>query len=368
MWEKFKNIHHMFHISLVFIIFPIAGVISGEYPLLTLLWTALFIVAYYTILTEKKPFYQALSWWVMLAYIFYTSVWLNGGFVWYIFYLSNLLIYHYKEISFTSWRFWSFLAIQPALLVGLYLQHQLNTGYLVFFSTTFLFSDFLTLGLHRIQVAEQLKEEKSKQNAQLNLFLAENERNRIGRDLHDSLGHTFAMLSVKTELAQQFLQMEAYEQAEKEMEEVRRISKQAMADVRRIVDNLKTRTLDEELATIRTMLEMSDIDLELHNQLNVASIPTEMQFTISMILLELATNIIKHAEAKKSRIDLYSQNRDLILEVEDDGRGFKRVTGQDLHSVRERLEGLDGRVEVIRNHKPTIIRVRLPYRVKGEER
>ena len=275
MWEKFKNIHHMFHISLVFIIFPIAGVISGEYPLLTLFWTALFTGAYYTILTEKKPFYQALSWWVMLAYIFYTSIWLSVGFVWYIFYLSNLLIYHYKEISFTSWRFWSFLAIQPALLVGLYLQHQLSTGYLVFFSTTFLFSAF---------------------------FLAENERNRIGRDLHDSLGHTFAMLSVKTELAQQFLQMKAYEQAEKEMEEVRRISKQAMADVRRIVDNLKTRTLDEELATIRTMLEMSDIDLELHNQLNVASIPIEIQFTISMILLELATNIIKHAEAKRSRI------------------------------------------------------------------
>ena len=44
-------------------------------------------------------------------------------------------------------------------------------------------------------------------------FLAENERNRIGRDLHDSLGHTFAMLSVKTELAQQFLQMKSYEKA-----------------------------------------------------------------------------------------------------------------------------------------------------------
>ena len=368
MWEKFKNIHYMFHISLVFIIFPIAGVISGEYPLLTLLWTALFVGAYYTILTEKKPFYQALSWWGMLVYIFYTPIWLNVGFVWYIFYLSNLLVYHYNDISLKSWRFWTFLAVQPALLVGVYMQHQLSTGYLIFFSTTFLFSDFLTLGLHRIQVAEQLKEEKSKQNAQLNLFLAENERNRIGRDLHDSLGHTFAMLSVKTELAQQFLQMKAYEQAEKEMEEVRRISKQAMDDVRRIVDNLKTRTLDEELNTIRTMLEMSDIDLELHNQLNVASIPTEMQFTISMILLELATNIIKHAEAKKSKIDLHSHHQDLILDVEDDGRGFKRVTGQELHSVRERLEGLDGRVEVISSQKPTIIRVCLPYRVKGDER
>ena len=75
--------------------------------------------------------------------------------------------------------------------------------------------------------------------AQLNLFLAENKRNRIGRDLHDSLGHTFAMLSLKTELAQQLLKMSQYEQAGKELAEVHDISKQSMADVRRIIDNLK---------------------------------------------------------------------------------------------------------------------------------
>lgn len=61
--------------------------------------------------------------------------------------------------------------------------------------------------------------------AQLNLFLAENKRNRIGRDLHDSLGHTFAMLSLKTELAQQLLKMSQYEQAGKELAEVHDISK-----------------------------------------------------------------------------------------------------------------------------------------------
>ena len=88
-------------------------------------------------------------------------------------------------------------------------------------------SDSLTFGLHRIQTTERIKEEKTKQNAQLNLFLAENERNRIGRDLHDSLGHTFAMLSVKAELAQQFLQMEAYEKAAKNCRKCKRISKRS---------------------------------------------------------------------------------------------------------------------------------------------
>ena len=86
---------------------------------------------------------------------------------------------------------------------------------LLFFLVTFIFSDAMTFGLYRIRLSEDIKEEKMKQNAKLNLFLAENERNRIGQDLHDSLGHTFAMLSVKTDLALQLFQMQAYPQVER---------------------------------------------------------------------------------------------------------------------------------------------------------
>ena len=368
MWEKIKKTHYMFHISLVFIFFPVAGVISGEYPLLLLFWTALFVGAYYTVLLSKRRIVQTLAWWMLVAYIFFASVWLHSGFVWYIFYLSNLLIYRLDDISLKSWRFWSFLTLQPVMLLGIYTVKQVEAGQLIFFLITFMFSDFMTLALHRIQTDEKIKEEKARQNAQLNLFLAENERNRIGRDLHDSLGHTFAMLSVKAELAQQLLQMEAYDQAEKELAEVQAISQQSMADVRRIIDNLKTRTLDEELETIRAMLEMSDIELELQNELNTASLPRELQFAISMILLELATNIIKHAEPKKARMNLYYGHRRLVLDVEDDGRGFKQLTGRELHSVRERLDSLAGQVEVISSQHPTKIRVLLPYGQQGDKK
>ncbi len=193
--------------------------------------------------------------------------------------------------------------------------------------------------------------------AQLNLFLAENKRNRIGRDLHDSLGHTFAMLSLKTELAQQLLKMSQYEQAGKELTEVHDISKQSMADVRRIIDNLKSRTLHEELITIQTMLEMSDVRVHLDNQLNIASISPSMQSSITMILLELATNIIKHAQAKHCIIYLISDARNLILDVEDDRIGFEEITGKELHSIRERLTILSGNVEILNHRKPTKIQV-----------
>ena len=204
----------MFHIALVFIIFPVAGVISGEYPLFLLLWTAIFVMAYYAVLLSNHRLIQFFSWWLLIAYIYYSSVWLNTGFTWYIFYLSNILIYELDDISFKSWRFLTFIALQPAIVLTNYLMGNVGPTELLFYIVIFLFSDGMTFGLYRIQTTERIKEEKIKQNAQLNLFLAENERNRIGRDLHDSLGHTFAMLSVKAELAQQFLQMEAYDKAD----------------------------------------------------------------------------------------------------------------------------------------------------------
>ena len=362
MLEKFKNIHYMFHISIVFIIFPIAGVIVGEYPLLTLLWTLLFVLAFYSVLVSQNRTVQWLAWWIMLAYIFYSSVWLNASFAWFIFYLSNLLIYQLDEISFQSWRFVSFIVLQPLILTGIYMVDQVSPWQLLFFLVTFVFSDALTFGLYRIRMAEELKEEKMKQNAKLNLFLAENERNRIGQDLHDSLGHTFAMLSVKTDLALQLLQMKAYPQVEKELREIQQISKESMREVRTIVENLKSRTLTSELETVKKMLEIAGIEVEIANQLDTASLTQELESTASMILLELVTNIIKHAKASKVYLKLERTEKELILTVRDDGCGFASIKGDDLHTVRDRVLPFSGEVKVISWKQPTEVQVRLPYK------
>ena len=365
MLEKLKNTHYMFHISLVFIIFPIAGVISGEYPLLTLFWTLLFVLAFYSILLSQNRTVQWLAWWVMIAYIFYTSVWLNSGFTWFIFYLSNLLIYELDEISLHSWRFVSFVVLQPLILTGIYMVNHVSPWQLLFFLLTFVFSDAFTFGLYRIRVSEEIKEEKRKQNAKLNLFLAENERSRIGQDLHDSLGHTFAMLSVKTDLALQLLQMQAYPQVEKELKEIHQISKESMNEVRTIIENLKTRTLASEFATVKKMLEIAGIETEINHQLDTASLTQELESTASMILLELVTNIIKHAKASKAYLKLERTEKELILTVRDDGCGFPSLKGDELHTVRDRVLPFLGEVKVISQKHPTEVQVRLPYKERN---
>lgn len=224
------------------------------------------------------------------------------------------------------------------------------------------FFDLMTFGLVRIRIVEDLKEAQAKQNVQINLLLAENERSRIGQDLHDSLGHTFAMLSVKTDLALQLFQMEAYPQVEKELKEIHQISKDSMNEVRTIVENLKSRTLSSELETVKKMLEIAGIEVQVDNHLDKASLTQDVESTATMVLLELATNIIKHARAKKAYLKLERTDQELLLTVRDDGKGFATVKGNELHTVRDRAAAFSGQVELVSLKDPTEVRVHLPYK------
>ena len=193
-------------------------------------------------------------------------------------------------------------------------------------------------------------------------MLAENERSRICQDLHDSLGHSFAMLSVKTDLALQLFQMQAYPQVEKELKEIHQISKDSMNEVRTIVENLKSRTLASELETVKKMLEIAGIEVQVDNQLDKASLTQDVESTAAMILLELATNIIKHASAEKAYLKLERTEQELILTVRDDGKSFTTVKGNELHTVRDRATAFSGQVELVSLKHPTEVRVHLPYK------
>ena len=360
MLERLKSIDYMYWASLIFMVFPIVPVVTGELPSWHLLIDILFVLAYLGVLTTKSQRLSWLCWVIMLVYVAgYTAV-VAVNYIWFFFFLANLLIYHFGVRSFNSLHVRTFLLAQ-VLVVGQLLIFQ-EVEFLVYLLGILTFIDLMTFGLVRIRIVEDLKEAQAKQNAQINLLLAENERSRIGQDLHDSLGHTFAMLSVKTDLALQLFQMEAYPQVEKELKDIHQISKDSMNEVRTIVENLKSRTLTSELETVKKMLEIAGIEVEIANQLDTASLTQELESTASMILLELVTNIIKHAKASKVYLKLERTEKELILTVRDDGCGFASIKGDDLHTVRDRVLPFSGEVKVISWKQPTEVQVRLPYK------
>ena len=362
MLERLKSIDYMYWASLIFMVFPIVPVVTGELPSWHLLIDILFVLAYLGVLTTKSQRLSWLCWVIMLAYVAGYTAFVGVNYIWFFFFLANLLIYHFGVRSFNSLHVRTFLLAQVLVVGQLLIFQEVEVEFLVYLLGILTFIDLMTFGLVRIRIVEDLKEAQAKQNAQINLLLAENERSRIGQDLHDSLGHTFAMLSVKTDLALQLFQMEAYPQVEKELKEIHQISKDSMNEVRTIVENLKSRTLTSELETVKKMLEIAGIEVEIANQLDTASLTQELESTASMILLELVTNIIKHAKASKVYLKLERTEKELILTVRDDGCGFTSIKGDDLHTVQDRVLPFSGEVKVISQKQPTEVQVRLPYK------
>ena len=365
MLERLKSIDYMYWASLIFMVFPIVPVVTGELPSWHLLIDILFVLAYLGVLTTKSQRLSWLCWVIMLAYVAGYTAFVGVNYIWFFFFLANLLIYHFGVRSFNSLHVRTFLLAQFLVVGQLLIFQEVEVEFLVYLLGILTFIDLMTFGLVRIRIVEDLKEAQAKQNAQINLLLAENERSRIGQDLHDSLGHTFAMLSVKTDLALQLFQIQAYPQVEKELREIQQISKESMREVRTIVENLKSRTLTSELETVKKMLEIAGIEVEIANQLDTASLTQELESTASMILLELVTNIIKHAQASKAYLKLERTEKELILTVSDDGCGFASIKGDEFHTVRDRVLPFSGEVSVISQKHPTEVQVRLPYKERN---
>ncbi len=297
MIEKLKHIHHMFYVGLIFMVFPFASIFLGQIPWWHFILALFFIVSYLGILIIENRTLTWIFWIYLLAYIGGNTLFIGTGFCWFYYYLSNILVYRFRVHNFRSPFLWTAFGSQLILLGALLFNRDMRENDWLFVLIVSLFIAIMTFSMVRMEIMEELKADHAKQNAQINLLLAENERHRIGRDLHDSLGHTFAMLSVKADLAEQFLALGQVEKAQEQVQEIQTISQESMHQVREIVENLKQRTLARELETVKQMLEVAQVKVEIQNELDTASISPILESTLAMVSLELATNMIKHAKA-----------------------------------------------------------------------
>lgn len=354
MFRTYQKNDFAYFVSLIFLVFPVLGVFGGYFPVWTIVLTGLFTIAYLLMVYLKKAYSKWIPflWFYTLAYIIFMTLTFQGGMMWFIFFNVNLLVWRFED-SISSYRFLSFLATLLILTSSSFLlTDDLSTHLLSMVIPLF------SLGMYYFQNRMRQERKMEEANRTINILSAENERNRIGRDLHDTLGHTFAMMSLKTELALKQMDKEQYDAARKNLEELNQISRDSMYEVREIVNQLKYRTVAEELLELERLFDLSDIVLTVESSLDLDGLSPVSQSTMSMVLRELANNVIKHSQADSCQIRL-RRDHGIVLEFEDDGCGFKEVTGQELHSIRERLSLVDGDLEILSQSNPTIIRVHL---------
>ncbi|MDF5756525.1 histidine kinase [Spongiactinospora sp. TRM90649] len=168
------------------------------------------------------------------------------------------------------------------------------------------------------------------QEARATLAVSE-ERLRFARDLHDLLGHSLSVISLKSELSAK-LAMKDPPKAAAEMQEVRRLARESLKEVRAAVRGYRTIDLDAELSSMRAVLEAAGIQCTVDTK--TEHLAVEQRALLAWAVREGVTNILKHSTATRCSISI----RDGVLEIRNNGvDGTADTTGSGLHGLSERI-------------------------------
>lgn len=162
------------------------------------------------------------------------------------------------------------------------------------------------------------------------------ERERVARDVHDVLGHSLTVVTVKAELAEKLVD-EDPAAARAELADIQALARQALAEIRATVGGLRAARLGDELEGAALALRAAGIDAEMPPDPDV--LDPRHRTVVAWVLREAATNVVRHAGARHCRVELTPH----ALAVTDDGRGLAGSgPGNGLRGLRERVESSGG--------------------------
>lgn len=183
------------------------------------------------------------------------------------------------------------------------------------------------------------------------------ERNRIAREIHDSLGHSLTTQSIQLENALVYLESNP-DKAKLFLQEAKKIVANSLKEVRTSVrtlrsDPLKGQLLEVAITNLITEFQAhTSIDTKYYLQINPV-LPFDLNQVIYRIIQEALTNISKHSGANEVIIDIHTTADSLCLRIDDNGVGFnpnQNTTGFGLQGMRERCMAFDGHLYI--NSKP----------------
>ncbi|GLY95138.1 sensor histidine kinase [Actinoplanes sp. NBRC 103695] len=213
------------------------------------------------------------------------------------------------------------------------------------------------LASYGIRLAAERQRRLADTQQELADLAVQTERNRIARDLHDILGHSLTVVTVKAELAQRLLDVDV-EKARSELRDLEVLARDALADVRSTALGVRGISLPGEIAAAREALTAANVDADLPGAAD--EVPTPLRELFAWTIREAVTNIVRHAHAARAEVRLGPAS----VEILDDGAGLSGNIdgGQGLEGLRRRAEQHGGTLTVgARTDKPGFrVRVEVP--------
>ncbi|WP_442596493.1 histidine kinase [Neobacillus sp. D3-1R] len=360
------------YIFLLYVTFPIYSLTkeTGIKQLLGFAMILLFLVTYrqlYTV-TSHKSFSIWLA--IQLSIIFIYCLLYDINYLFLGFFPANFIgWFPNKKLFKLGFAGLLFVELVPFFYHVLLGQVQLTSSELLYFVPFMIIMFISPFGIRSMNKRMDLEKQLDQANQQIKELVKREERVRIARDLHDTLGHTLSLFTLKAQLVQRLIEVDS-ERAKMEAKEMEQTSRAALKQVRELVTDMRAATIAEELLDIQQILQAAGIRYHISGTEDSAgTMSTFTENVLCMCMKEAATNIVKHSKAKNCFLSIQKEVDQFKVIIRDDGMGLKDVTeyGNGLNGMKERLDLIEGSLSLT-NYNGAIVELTVPIveKVKKE--
>lgn len=252
--------------------------------------------------------------------------------------------------------------------VGFFLNYSLFLSHLPFLIMTILGVILIPLNKRNRLQREALEGQLEDANQRIAELAIVEERHRIARDLHDTLGQKLSTIGLKSELSRKLMEKNDAS-AKNELDDIHNISRQALNEVRELISNMKDVSLNSELKRVAHILDTARIDRRVRMEADMENIPSLTENVLSMCLKEAVNNVVKHSNAERCKIRVAETKGEVMLKVTDNGSsdGGDINYGNGLEGMDERLSFVNGKLRTTRSKSAFEVHVTVPKILKEVE-
>ncbi|SES16443.1 two-component system, NarL family, sensor histidine kinase DesK [Gracilibacillus ureilyticus] len=222
--------------------------------------------------------------------------------------------------------------------------------------------------IHIKEKSNRLQGELDAANIQIEKYIQEEERQRIARDIHDTLGQTLTMIKLKSELTTRLIDKDV-PRAREELNDILVTARSALKQVRELVSDMKFISLQSELDNAEKLMNSVGIECKLHTEkLPLLSSVTETMIALSV--RESVTNVIRHSRASCCTIAIEVTDRIIIIRINDNGIGLNdSESGNGIQSIKERMQLIKGTATISNSSSGgTEVKLNIPYHGERKEK
>ncbi|HZG72966.1 MAG TPA: sensor histidine kinase [Chondromyces sp.] len=328
--------------------------------------TILFFISYRLAFMSKKwPVY----FWTCILIGISTTMTILFQFVYFAFYIAYYNGNIRSRAAFITLYVIHLVSTTISINYNLVLQNEEFLQQLPFIVIVWISVILLPFNIYNRKKQDQLEEQLEYANNRIAELVKQEERQRIARDLHDTLGQKLSLIGLKSDLASKLVYKDP-EKAQSELKDVQQTARTALNEVRKMVSSMRGVRLKEEMILVKQILKAAQIEFVHEPELKLPNVSLYLENILSMCMKEAVTNVVKHSQATSCYIDIEQTEKEVRLIVKDNGIGIEDSDcsgkGHGLLGIKERLEFVNGSLEIVQDHGTSII-MRVPNDAKQKD-